>query len=47
MMTTTFMGVFTLVPSMGGRLARLLEESQLKHLTLLELAPDCLVTPYP
>lgn len=46
-MTTKFIGVFILVSSMGRRLARPLEDIQLQYLKLLELTPECLVTPYP
>ncbi len=47
MMTTKFIGVFILVSSMGRKLTRPPEEIQLQYLEPLELAPDCLVTPYP
>lgn len=47
MMTTKFIGVFILVSSLGRRLARPLEDIQIQYLTLLELTPDSLVTPYP
>ncbi len=47
MMTTKFIGVFIIVSSMGRRLARPLEDIQIKYLELLELTPDSLVTPYP
>ncbi len=47
MMTTTFIGVFILVSSMGRRLARPFEEIQLQCVKLLELTPDCLVRSYP
>lgn len=45
-MTTKFIGVFILVSSMGRRLARPLEDIQRQYLKLLELTPECLVTPY-
>jgi transposase len=47
MMTTKFIGVFILVSSLGRRLARPLEDIELRYLKLLELTPDSLVTPYP
>jgi transposase len=47
MMTTKFIGVSIIVSSMGRRLARPLEDIQIKYLKLLELTPDSLVTPYP
>jgi hypothetical protein len=47
MITTKFLGVLIIVSSSGRRLARPLDDIQLQYLKLLELTPDCLVTPYP
>jgi hypothetical protein len=47
MMTTKFIGVFTLVTSSGRRLARPLEAIQLQYLKLLELARTSSSRPIP
>jgi transposase len=47
MITTKFLGALVIVSSSGRRLARPLDDIQLQYLKLLELTPECLVTPYP